>query len=80
MTDRTTGKDDWRNDPESDERWIAGNEYALTRLCAVVGVDPKDVSWDGSDGSLEEEADALIWRILTDEDGNLRPALAQNAK
>lgn len=56
--------DNWRDDPAADERWCAGNEFALNRLCAVLKVDPDTVDWDGSDGSLQEEADALIWRIL----------------
>lgn len=62
----------WRDDPESSEAWCAGTDYALTRLCKVLGVDPAKVSWDGSDGSLDEEADALLWRILRandDEEG-----------
>lgn len=56
--------DDWRNDPAADARWCEGNEYALSRLCAVLKVDPDTVDWDGSDNGLQEEADALIWRIL----------------
>lgn len=54
----------WRDDPASNDAWCAGNDYALTRLCKVLGVDPAKVSWDGSDGGLDEEADALVWRIL----------------
>jgi hypothetical protein len=56
--------DDWRKDPESDAAWCAGNQYALDRLCKVLKVDPDEINWDGSDGSLDEEADALIWRII----------------
>lgn len=63
----------WRADPESSEAWCFGNQYALDRLCHVLGVDPDKVDWDGSDGSRDEEADSLINRILRandDADGN----------
>jgi hypothetical protein len=54
----------WRKEPESSEAWCAGNQFALDRLCHVLKVDPASVDWDGSDGSLIEEVDSLIWRIL----------------
>ncbi len=57
-------RDAWRKEPESSEAWCAGNQFALDRLCAVLKVDPATVDWDGSDGSLTEEADGLIWRIV----------------
>ena len=66
-------RDAWRKEPESSEAWCFGNQYALDRLCHVLGVDPDKVDWDGSDGSLDEEADSLINRILRandDADGN----------
>lgn len=56
-------RSDWRNDPEGDEAWIAGNNHVLDRLCKVLKVDPGSVDWDGSDGSLNEETDALLRRI-----------------
>lgn len=72
-------RDGWRNDPENSEAWCAGNDYALTRLCKVLGVDPDKVDWDGSDGSRDEEADALIWRILhaNDDDDGRSPAIRE---
>lgn len=72
-------RDGWRDDPESSEAWCAGNDYALTRLCKVLGVDPDKVDWDGSDGSRDEEADALIWRILhaNDDDDGRSPAIRE---
>lgn len=54
----------WQDDPAADDRWCAGNDFALSRLCAVLKVDPDLVDWDGSDNSLQDEADALILRIL----------------
>jgi len=57
-------RDAWRTEPESNDAWCAGNQFALDRLCAVLKVDPATVDWDGSDGSLTEEADSLIWRIV----------------
>lgn len=57
-------RDGWSEEPESNDAWCAGNQFALDRLCKVLGVNPDDVDWDCSDGSLNEEADGLIWRIL----------------
>ena len=54
----------WQDDPAADDRWCAGNDFALSRLCAVLKVNPDLVDWDGSDNSLQDEADALIMRIL----------------
>ena len=57
-------RNNWREDPESNEAWCAGNQFALDRLCRVLKIDPNSIDWDGSDGSLTEEADSLIWRIV----------------
>ena len=54
----------WREDPESSDAWCAGNQFALGRLCHVLKVDSASADWDGSDGSLTEETDNLIWRIV----------------
>ena len=75
------GTDDWRNDPESSEAWCAGNQHALDRLCVVVKADPAKVVWDGSDDSLNEETDALIWLILRhDEDNEGRSSAERDAE
>jgi len=78
--DKAEAAADWRNDPESSEAWCAGNQHALDRLCAVVKADPARVVWDGSDGSLNDETDALIWRILRhDEDDDGRTSAERDA-
>ena len=68
-------RDAWRDEPDSSEAWCAGNQHVLDRLCVVAGANPAAVQWDGSDGSLNEETDALIWRILrhNDDDDGLSP-------
>ena len=51
-------------DEELSADWWTGNGYVLDRLCAVLKVDKNSVVWDGSDGSMDEETDSVIWRIL----------------
>ena len=67
----------WRDDPASDEAWCAGNQFVLDRLCKFFGLDPNAVDWDGSDGSLVEEADALLARIIYANDDTPSPEAAQ---
>lgn len=57
--------DDWRNDPTADERWNAGCDFAMTRLCAYLNVDPASVSWDAATETVEGDVSAVIGNILT---------------
>ncbi|HEV7286687.1 MAG TPA: hypothetical protein VGN75_17685, partial [Kaistia sp.] len=57
--------DDWRDDPSSDERWSAGVDYHAQQLCAVLGVEPKTVSWDAATEELEGDVRSVIGNILT---------------
>jgi hypothetical protein len=55
---------DWREDPSSDERWNAGCDFALERLCGLLGVNPKSVSWDAATETVEGDVSAVIGNIL----------------
>lgn len=55
----------WRDDPSADERWNAGCDYALDRLCEVLRVDPEAVSWDAATETLDGDVRAVIGNILT---------------
>jgi hypothetical protein len=60
----TSADEDWREDPSADERWNAGLDYAMTRFCHVLGVDPKDVTWDAATEELDGDVCAVIGNIL----------------
>jgi hypothetical protein len=57
-------EEDWRDDPAADERWQAGCDYAMMRLCDVLGVPMKDVRWDAATESLDGDVCAVLWNIL----------------
>jgi hypothetical protein len=56
--------DDWKEDPSSDERWNAGLDYGMVQLCAVLGVNPKDVNWDAATETLDGDVCAAIGNIF----------------
>lgn len=60
----TNADEDWREDPSADERWNAGLDYAMTRFCHVLGIDPKDVTWDAATEELDGDVCAVIGNIL----------------
>jgi len=62
--DAVTVEDDWRDDPSADERWNAGCDYAMVQLCAVLGVDPKDVRWDAATETLDGDVCAAISNVF----------------
>jgi hypothetical protein len=55
---------DWRNDPTSDERWNAGCDFAMTRLCNYLNVDTASVRWDAATETVEGDVSAVIGNIL----------------
>lgn len=55
---------DWRQDPTADERWNAGCDFAMTRLCVYLNVDPASVSWDAATESVDGDISAAIGNIL----------------
>jgi hypothetical protein len=57
-------EDDWRDDPATDERWQAGLEYAMERLCELLGVDQNSVTWDAATETLNGDVMAVICNIL----------------
>lgn len=54
----------WRDDPTADERWNAGCDFAMTRLCAFLGVDPNSVSWDAATETIDGDVSAVIGNIM----------------
>jgi hypothetical protein len=52
------------DDPSADERWQAGLDFGMMQLCAVMGVDPKDVTWDAATETVDGDVRAVIWNIL----------------
>jgi hypothetical protein len=55
---------DWRDDPAADERWNAGLDFAMKQLCAALGVDPEQVTWDAATETVDGDVNAVIWNIL----------------
>jgi hypothetical protein len=55
---------EWKDDPAEDERWNAGHDHAMTRLCSVLGVDPASVSRDVATETLDGDVDAMIVNVL----------------
>lgn len=41
-----------------------GIEIALTHLCKVLGVDPKEVTWDAATETVEGDTSSVIYSIL----------------
>lgn len=56
--------EDWRDDPAADERWNAGCDFAMTRLCCYLGIDPAAVSWDAATETVDGDVSAVIGNIL----------------
>jgi len=56
--------DDWRDDPASDERWNAGCDFAMERLCSVLGVAPQRVRWDAATETLDGDVCSVIGNII----------------
>lgn len=56
---------DWRDDPSADERWNAGLDFGMEQLCAKLGVDPQEVSWDAATETLDGDVQAVIGNVLT---------------
>lgn len=54
----------WRDDPSSDERWNAGLDYAMTQLCALLGVDTNSVRWDAATETLDGDVRAVLGGIM----------------
>lgn len=58
------GRDDWRDDPSADERWNAGCDFAMLRLCSVLGIDPGSVRWDAATETVDGDVRAVIRNII----------------
>lgn len=54
----------WRDDPSADERWNAGLDYAMTQLCALLGVDTNSVTWDAATETLDGDVGAVLGNIM----------------
>lgn len=69
--------ENWRDDPSADERWNAGLDYGQQQqLCNVLGVNPRDVSWDAATETLDGDVQSVIWKILCARFGDDWSALA----
>lgn len=62
--DATARREDWKDDPRADERWNAGCDFAMLRLCEALQVDPHMVSWDAATETVDGDVRAVIWNIL----------------
>lgn len=51
-------------DLASDDRWNAGVNYAIERLCEILGVDPKAVNWDAATETLDGDVMSVICNVL----------------
>jgi hypothetical protein len=51
-------------DLASDERWNAGVNYAIERLCEVFGVDPKSISWDAATETVDGDVMSVLCNVL----------------
>lgn len=59
----TNGKA-YANDPTDDPRWNDGCDFAMTQLCAFLGVDPESVRWDAATETVEGDIQAVIGNIF----------------
>lgn len=72
---------DWRDDPAADDRWQAGCDYAMMRLCDILGVDMKSVRWDAATETLDGDVCAVLWNILVAKYGDgFDPSHAQSGQ
>lgn len=55
---------DYANDPTDDSRWNDGCDFALTQLCAFLGIDEKSVRWDTATETVEGDVTAVISSIF----------------
>lgn len=51
-------------DLASDERWNAGVNYAIERLCEIFGIDPKAINWDAATETLDGDVMSVICNVL----------------
>ena len=51
-------------DLASDDRWNAGVNYAIERLCEILGVDPKAINWDAATETLDGDVMSVICNVL----------------
>jgi hypothetical protein len=72
----TAAADDWRSDPSGDGRWIAGCDFAITQMAAVLGIEPDAFSWDAATEELEGDVRAVIGNVLTAKFGDDWPNTA----
>lgn len=66
---KTNGKA-YANDPTDDARWNDGCDFAMTQLCAFLGVDPESVSWDAATETVEGDVQAVIGNIFREKFGD----------
>lgn len=51
-------------DLASDEKWNAGVNYAIERLCQIFDVDPKSISWDAATETLDGDVMSVLCNVL----------------
>lgn len=51
-------------DLASDDRWNAGVNYAIERLCEIFGIDPKTISWDAATETLDGDVMSVLCNVL----------------
>ena len=51
-------------DLASDDRWNAGVNYAIERLCEIFGIDPKSINWDAATETLDGDVMSVICNVL----------------
>lgn len=51
-------------DLASDDRWNAGVNYAIERLCEVLSVDPKSISWDAATETVDGDVMSVICNVM----------------
>jgi hypothetical protein len=51
-------------DLASDDLWNAGVNYAIERLCEILGVDPKSINWDAATETVDGDVMSVICNVL----------------
>lgn len=60
----TADAETWKDDPTSNDAWNAGCDFAMTQLCAYLGVDPASVNWDAATETLDGDVQSVIGNIM----------------
>lgn len=52
------------DDPTASAEWNAGCDFAMTKLCSFLGVDPATVNWDAATETVDGDVLAVIGNIV----------------